>query len=254
MTIQSRGPGASGYSLIEMLVVLAIVAILAIAGVTMIGNRQAGAVRSLMDELEGALTNAHKAAVATGRDVAIVTWDIWDAGTPLRLAHGDASLTEAEIQATVVNILAGLPPDPAYGPAGQTVAVPFRFLPNDVIQTRARIVDLASPQWVNALQATPAGTANPDPTTIPPFSAGPLAGTVSDLNRLFTGALNRVEISGSNKRFNTTFIIPVVGTTTAGGALPGGPMGLIVVLNNGGSIYKFYNPGARDSDGIWRRL
>jgi hypothetical protein len=31
-------------------------------------------------------------------------------------------------------------------------------------------------------------------------------------------------------------------------------MGLIVVLANGGTIYKFYNPGARDSDGHWRRL
>jgi hypothetical protein len=45
-----------------------------------------------------------------------------------------------------------------------------------------------------------------------------------------------------------------VGTSPDAGALPGSPMGLIVVLANGSSVYKFYNPGAREGDGQWRRL
>jgi len=61
-------------------------------------------------------------------------------------------------------------------------------------------------------------------------------------------------INGSSKRFLSAFIIPIVGTTSSGGAVPGAPMGLIVVLDNGASIFKFYNPGARDGDGIWRRI
>jgi prepilin-type N-terminal cleavage/methylation domain-containing protein len=254
MTSRSKGQGAAGYSLIELLVVLSIVGILAIAGVSMIGNRQAGAVRGLLDELEGALTNAHQAGIATGRDVAIVTWGTWDTTTPLRLAHGDASLTDLEIQTTANNLLLSVAPAAALGANGQTVAVPFRFLPNDAIQSRARIVAIGSPQWTNAMLPTAAGATNEAITSVEPFKTGPMLGMVVDANSLFPGAIRRNVISGVNKRFTNTFIIPVVGTASSGGALPGGPMGLIVVLANGGSVYKFYNPGIRDSDGKWRRL
>ncbi len=255
MTTGWRRQGAAGYSLIELLVVLAIVGILAIAGVTMIGNRQSGAVRGLLDEVEGALANAHQAAVATGRDVAIVSWGTWDAATPLVMAHGDAALTDAQIQTTANNLLLSIPPAPALGANGQTVAVPFRFQANDTIKSRAAIVRLDSAQWANVMQTTAAGTTNADINGVAPFLAGPMAGILQEVNDLFLfSPLNRSVVSGANKRFNTTFIIPIVGTTTSGGALPGGPMGLIVVLANGGTIYKFYNPGARDSDGQWRRL
>ncbi len=245
-----------GYSLVELLVVVAIVGVLAIAGVTMIGNRQAGGVRAVMDEVEGALSNAHKASVATGRDVAIVTWGAWDAATPLRLAHGDASLLDTDIQTTANNLLLGTAPAAALGVAGQTVAVPFRFLPNDAVQTRARIVAVGSTQWSIVMQATAAGATNEVLTTVEPFKTGPMTGLVTDANNLFSfsATLQRFVISGSNKRFNSTIIVPVVGTTSSGGAVPGGPMGVIVVLANGGSIYKFYNPGAKDGDGKWRRI
>jgi prepilin-type N-terminal cleavage/methylation domain-containing protein len=250
-----RRHAAIGYSLIELLVVLAIVGILAIAGVSMIGNRQSGAVRGLLDELEGALSNAHQAAVATGRDVAILTWGTWDAAAPLVMAHGDAALTDAQLELTATNLLLSIPPAAGLGASGQTVAVPFRFQANDTIKSRAAIVTLGSAQWIQVMQATAAGTTNEDINGVAPFLAGPMTGVMLDANDLFLfSPLNRSVISGANKRFTTTFIIPVVGTTPSGGALPGGPMGLIVVLANGGTIYKFYNPGARDSDGHWRRL
>jgi prepilin-type N-terminal cleavage/methylation domain-containing protein len=252
MSIRFRRHAASGYSLIELLVVLAIVAILAIAGVSMIGNRQSGAVHALLDEVEGALTNAQQATAATGSDVAITTWGTWDAGAPLMMAHGNALQTDAQIQLAANDLLAS---NPHVDVLGQTVAVPFRFQANDTIQTRAQIVAIASPQWTNVMLPTAAGTTNQDINSVPPFNAGgPMTGVVVDANTLFQGALNRNVISGVSKRFTTTFIIPIVGTTTSGGALPGGPMGLIVVLANGSSVYKFYNPGARDSDGLWRRL
>lgn len=247
--------GPSGYSLIELLVVLAIVAILSIAGVTMLGNRQAGAVRAVMDEVEGALTSAHKAAAATGRDVAIVTWGDWSAATPLIVAHGDASLSDVQIQTTANNLLLNIAPAAALGPAGQSVAIAFRFQPNDAIQSRARFVAVGSPQWTNVMLPD-AGRTNQALTSVEPFNTGPMAGLIADANNLFTfsAVTRRVVISGSNKRFTDTLIIPVVGTSSTGGALPAGPMGMVVVLANGGSIYKFYNPGARDSDGNWRRL
>jgi hypothetical protein len=206
--------------------------------------------------LEGALTNAHQAAVATGRDVAIVTWGTWDAGT-LRLAHGNAVQADALIVTAATDLLASLP---HVDVLGATVAVPFRFLPNDTIQTRARVVTLGSAQWTNVMLATAAGTTNEDINGVAPFLAGPMVGVLVDgpTSNLFQLELSatprRNVISGANKRFTTTFIIPIVGTTSSGGALPGGPMGMIVVLANGGTIYKFYNPGARNSDGRWRRL
>jgi prepilin-type N-terminal cleavage/methylation domain-containing protein len=251
MSNRSWRHAASGYSLVELLVVLAIVGILATVGVTMIGNRQSGSVRALLDELEGALNNAQQATAATGGDVAIVTWGNWSAATPLMMAHGNALQTDAQIVTAATDLLASLP---HVDVLGQTVAVPFRFLPNDTIQSRAQIVAIASPQWTNVMLPTAAGTTNQDINSVPPFNVGPMVGVVVDANTLFQGALSRNVISGVNKRFTNTFIIPIVGTTTGGGALPGGPMGMIVVLANGSSVYKFYNPGARDSDGQWRRL
>lgn len=251
-----RRPGTSGYSLIELLVVLAMVGVLALAGAVTVGNRQAGAVRGLLDELEGALTNAQQAATATGSDVALVTWGTWDASTPLRLAHGNASQTDAQIQTAATDLLASAP---HLDVLGMTVAVPFRFLGNDVVQNQARVVTLGSAQWTNVMLPTPTGSTNDDINGVVPFStvmAGVLVdGANSNLFQLEMATTpHRNVISGASKRFTNTFIIPVVGTTSSGGVLPGGPMGMIVVQANGGSIYKFYNPGARDSDGHWRRL
>ena len=93
-------PGESGYSLIELLVVLAIVAILAIAGVTMLGNRSGNSVRVVLDELEGAIMDAHKYAATSGRDVAIVTWGTWDvSGTAptMYMARGVVSATQTSL-------------------------------------------------------------------------------------------------------------------------------------------------------------
>jgi len=61
----------------ELLVVLAIIGILAVVGISSLGNRQGSSVRSLLDEVEGSIDNAHQLAAATGRDMAIVDWGSW---------------------------------------------------------------------------------------------------------------------------------------------------------------------------------
>lgn len=248
-----------GFSLTELLVVLAIIGILSVVGVTMIGNRKAGSVRALMDELEGSLSNAHKAAVATGSDVAIINWGTWGAGANrLVIAHGDARISDADLKTTATNLLVGTLP-PATLAFGQTVAVPFHFQPNVASNERARIVLGGSTDWNDAMQPLPSGAVNQDITTVTPFKAGEaMAGLVNDANNFFNGdrslVTNRTILSGSNKRFNTSFVIGVVGTSPNAGVAPGSPMGLIVVLANGATIYRFYNPGIRDGDGQWRRI
>jgi len=248
---------SKGFTLIEMLVVLAIVGILTIVGVTMIGNKQAGSVRALLDELEGCIANAQKASVATGRDVAIVNWGAWTPTNPAAIAQGDASLTAIQIQDTAKGLLAGVQPDAALA-FGQTVAIPFHLQPNVPSHSMARIAMAGTTEWADAMKPTDSGTQNQAIATVSPFKAGEIMASISATDNFFSGdratALVQTSISGTNKRFTTTFVIPVVGTTRSGGVLPGGPMGLIVVLANGGSIYKFYNPGVRDGNGLWRRI
>ncbi len=256
-----------GYSLIEILVVLSILGILAVVGVSVIGNRKGAAVRSLMDEMEGALTNARATASATGRDITIETWGTWTPGAnALVMAYGDNSLlpntqhADDQLNATATKLLAGQVADPkiAYS---QTVAVPFRFLPNDGTQSRACIVVAGTNDgdWGSAMKATSSGATNADITKVDPFVSGKVPpdlmdGCVVPGNNLFATAKNFVVISGSTYRFNTTFIIQIVGTSPSSGAIPGSPMGIIVGLNNGSSVYKFYNPGVLEGDGKWRRI
>ncbi len=233
-----------GYSIIELVLVIAIIGILSIAGISMLGNRTGGSVRGVLDEIEGSLMEAHKLAVATGQDVLIVTQGEWNTANPLIMARG--VVTPASTPATILA-------------DGQTATESFRVAVAGGALSRehagAGISVLGSTWWDNAK-----GT-NEDIMTVAPFSSPPVppgfmggfSTALVDANKLFTVATNSVRISGGNKRFNSTFWIPVVGLNN-GNAIPGGPMGVILVQNNGATIFKFYNPGVRNGDGKWRRI
>lgn len=252
MTTRLRAQVASGYSLIELLVVLAIVAILSIAGVYMLGNRGGNSVRTVMDELEGAIMDAHKYAASSGREVAIVTWGSWDvSGTApvMQMARGVPSITQDS------KAIQGVVTAPPATPTDEQKTVAVIFAPSRSREyMNAGVVVNGSAWWANAMTKTGSGKTNQDITSVEPLksNASFIAANVP-ANNLFQGALNQVTISGSNKRFNNSFIIQVV-STSSGLAVPGGAMGLIVVLSNGATVYRFYNPGVNNGDGQWRRI
>ncbi len=241
-----------GYSLIELLVVLAIVGILAVVGVVMIGNRPRGSVRVVMDEVEGTILAAHQMAAATGRDVFIGTQGDWTglpATTPLALAYragGTLNFSSADITGAMV--------------ASETfqVARPGNGLQRDHMHAG---ISVAGSGW---LTTTMSG-GNTAIDSVAPFNDGTsgFAGVIVDTNNLFKGGttVGVAKVSGSSKRFTTTFWVAVVGiesnaaSPTGYSAIPGGPVGLLVVQANGSTVYKFYNPGVRDGgDGNWRRI
>ena len=244
-----------GYSLIELLVVLVILGVLSIVAVARIGNRSSVAVRSVMDELEGTLTSAHKLTVATGQDVVIGTQGNWDpGGIPLAMAYraGTSALTSANITTAMSQ--------------PETFQVALISGGNGLAREHmhAGIVassGLGSEWWTLAMHSIE-GKTNTDITTVAPFcgsaSEGPVSGFQNVLTsspNLFQGAstIGTARISGASKRFNSSFWIQVVGISN-GLAIPGGPMGLLVVQANGATVYKFYNPGVQNGDGQWRRI
>lgn len=252
--IRPSRPSQSGYSLIELLVVLAIVGILSVVGVAMLGNRGGNSVRVVLDELEGAVMDAHKYASSTGKDVAIVTWGPYSATgtTPtLYMARGLTSIA-SNFATAIQGVVLAPPATPTMlQQTVSTVFAPFRSRE----YMNAGVVVNGTNLWTNAMVPNSNGKVNADITTVAPFStdAAFQAANVPS-NNLFQNALNSVTISGSNKRFNNSFIIQVVSTSSNGLAVPGGAMGLIVVLNNGATVYKFYNSGVNNGDGQWRRI
>jgi prepilin-type N-terminal cleavage/methylation domain-containing protein len=255
-----------GYSMIEMLMVLAIVAILAVVGVSMIGNKSAGSVRSVMDEVEGTLMAAQKLAVSAGKDAQIVTQGNWapgDIGNPPLIITYGANQTPANILAAGLTAAESFKVALVYN--GTT---PVGLARDHQYAGIVPVLGVGSGWWATSLTAT-GGRANPDLSAISLFTAPSGSSTVATATSAFQGLLdngntsanlfqggvttNTIRVSGTNKRFDQTFFIKVVGLR-GGSPIPGGPMGLLVGLANGATIYKFYNPGVLNGDGIWRRI
>ncbi len=230
-----------GFSLAELLVVLVIAGVLAAVGVSMIGNRGSAATRAVLDELEGTLAGAHQFAVATGSDVLVATHGEWSATNPLILAYDNATLSAATIISN-----------------GRTRSESFRVaVVGQGLQREhmhAGIVTNANAAWW-----TTATAGLEDITTVLPFTDSALGfqNILSDATKnLFQGGStdNSIRISGTNKRFTSTFWIQIVSLRN-GQPIPGGPVGLVVGQANGGTIYKFYNPGVMGGgQGKWRRI
>lgn len=262
-------PHEQGFSLIEALVVIAIVSVLAIAGVVYLGNRPSAGVKGIVDELEGALIEAQKLAIATGRDVTIATAGRWTPGNPMVLVRGDSTIAAADwtnaLRAAQGQGSVNWPPALGGMTTNQfhSLNLAFRLATSNGVLAREHLHAGVATDFAD--WTTSQGT-DQSLESVPPFSSAAHA-TDADTNisgfsgqlttgrMLFTGADSlAVSVSGTSKRFNQTFWIPVI-AMSSGAALPNGPKGAIFVQANGGTVYKFYNPGtAHGGDGKWRRL
>ncbi|MBS1766108.1 MAG: prepilin-type N-terminal cleavage/methylation domain-containing protein [Acidobacteria bacterium] len=218
---------STGFSLIELLVVLVIVGVLATAGAFYFTQgRQEQAVRSVLSEVEGTLNAAQENAKTTMGNVTLSTGGTWTGATPLFLDYvktdgtGDGALVSQ------------FPSSTARG-GGQR---------RDHME--AGVVDGTNAGWVT----TALGSA-PALNSIAPCSSEPYLSALK--TNLFKGSADSTfNVNGYTQRYSGGFFVAVVGLRN-GAAIPGGPMGIIVVPNGGTGVMKFYK-GTNAT--TWRRL
>ena len=208
---------ATGYTLIELLVVLVIVGVLAIASVQMIGNRPGAAVISVMDELEGVISEAHKGTTSTLGDITLTATGNWTAATPATLTFTGAS-----------------------GPADA-----FVYTPTSRDHQYAAI-DCGNGWSDDAITSL---------KDVVPFSATPASSNtflsaLATSAELFKSGNAPAVINGYSKTVNSGFYIAVVGMR-GGVPVSSGPVGVLVMPAGSGTVYKFYRSNSAES---WRRL
>ena len=226
-----------GYSLIEMLVVLAIISVLAVAGVATLGDQKGNSVRAILDELEGVLLNAEQTAAISSRDIYVSTTGSWL----------DSSLV---MDGRALNTLTvGYPPLASQLKAGQDTyrlggsSECFRSQYRSSRDHQSAGVDCGS-NWY----ATACGSAS-DLAAVEPVASNASLKAALD-TRLFTGSDSYAIVNGLTRRYEQGFSIVVVGLRS-GSPIAGGAIGVIVVPANSASVYKFYKPS---NSTVWRRL
>lgn len=227
-----------GFSLIELLVVLAIVGILSIVGVVMIGDRKGSSVRSVMNEIEGVISAAQKATTITTRDIHLTTAGSWSAGT--LVMDGRPLVIPTSIPLTWPTPADCVPDGDATKRIGSNSEV-FR------VNLKSRDHMSAGVDVSNANYATALGTCPALETVSPINSQADLVQAMR--NPIFVSAQKDIVINGQTKRFMTGFCVVVVGLSS-GQAVANGPIGVLVVPANSASIYKFYRA---DQSNVWRK-
>ncbi len=213
----------------ELLVVLTIVGILAGVAFFTLGDNRGGAVRGVLDDLEGVVLAAQRNAMATGADVNLTASGNWTDGTFVIDGRRLSPVDPAN------------PAAPRARLGSDTEVFTSHFVGAQRDHRLAGVVREAG--YTTALESAPSLAA------VAPGNVEPLLSALG--NNLCEGPTERtITISGTTKRFNTGFCIFVTGLRD-GGPVAGGPVGVIVVPGNTANVFKFYK---RAEDTQWRRL
>jgi len=225
----------SGYTLIEILVVLAIIAVLAMAGLSMSVDKPAAAVRGVTNDIYGVLRAAQTLARNSGRRVALQTSGT-QAGKNLRLDYGffvqKADGTD----------------DLTQGPgasSGNPVMGSFVIEPS--LSRNAQVGDAATGQFGSI-------GLNPTPGSDTVLSSLETNSFWTDSTKnLFQGstATSAVFFQPDGNP-SSDFYVPVVGVKSAV-ASPGSSVGLILASRNSG-LLMFLKSQSNNAGSPWRRL
>lgn len=226
----------SGYSLIELLVVLVIVGILSVVGLATFGDRRGSAVKALIGQVDGVIMQAQKVTVSTGRDVMLSVNGTWTAtGVPSLTGSGPL-------------IIDGRPFDPVT--AVPTFASPRIGSPSDVFvslfQTKNKDHSMAG-----VATGADGNSAADSIRAVPPFSTDASFRKALD-NKLCMGGHKDVLVSGSTNRYLTGFSVVIVSiNSSTGDVITSGPVGVLVVPENSATVYRFYRA---EGGTEWRRI
>ena len=231
---------SAGFSLIEALVVLAIMSVLVIVGVTMLGDRKANSVHSVMDQIEGVLMNAQNSALISPLDIYVSSTGNWLDGS-LIIDARPLNSAVVGFPPSAANIKAGVD---ANRLGGNSECFRSRYL-TDRDHMSAGVN--TGTNWYN----TALGSA-PDLRTVAPVSTNNsmLTAMSTPLCLGSAGGDSSAVLNGRTRRFETGFYVVVVGLSN-GAPQAGGAIGVILVPANSSNVYKFYKPSGSVT---WRRL
>lgn len=229
-----------GYSMIELMLVLAIVAIMALVGTALVRPRTNDSVRSVMGEVEGVLLNAQHAAGLSAQDLYVSTNGSWTGGTLII----DARPMVTTATSTLPPVADLAPGNAATRLGSDSECFRSRYLQNDRDHRYAGI-DTTGAWLVTAL-----GSAT-DLKNTTLMNTAALAGFKTALGApLCTGAFHYVVLNSISRNFVTGFCVVVVGINN-GTAVANGPVGIIVAPAGGANLYKYFKPNGSNT---WGRM
>lgn len=187
--LMDRRP-ARGFSLMELLVVLAILAVLVLAGVRYLGSGYTNAVVAVTNQVEATLYAAQRATTTTLTTVDVTATGSWT----------DRNFVLAYTGAAPADVFRYVQGQPDFQKAG---------------------IDPTTDGWPSGLGDKPALSSASDSLAAPVVAAldKPMLG--------LSGA--KVSVTATRKEFGSAFFIAVVPVDSQGRALYSGPAGLVVV-------------------------